>query len=242
MRAQLVADDLLPPVHGGFDPGAPVVSRRVLPRHAPVLGDVLEVAVPLRGCGLGRVARHGTCARRDDDGRVRMALGDAGVNAIPVVGAVAGERRHRARDLIEQGTGLRRVVHVLAGQRASHDPAGAGVHAQMQRPPRPACRRPVLLKQPLALAAQLQARAVHQQVHGLAASTGIGVPRPRHVQRRRTPAQRRVVRHAQAEAEQADNGAEQALGLPVGQAEHCAYRERRQDGERRIPSRSDPTE
>jgi len=91
---------------------------------------------------------------------------------------------------------------------------------------------PVLLEQPLALAAQLQARAVHQQVHGFAASTGVGVPRPRHLQRRRTPAQRRVVRHAQAQAEQADDGAEQALGLPVGQAEHRAQRERRQDGER----------
>ncbi len=34
-------------------------------------------------------------------------------------------------------------------------------------------------------------------------------------QRRRTPAERRVVRHAQAEAEQADDGTEQALGLPV---------------------------
>jgi len=47
MRTQLVADHLFPSVHGGFDPGAPVVSRRVLPRHAPVLGDVLDVAVPL---------------------------------------------------------------------------------------------------------------------------------------------------------------------------------------------------
>ena len=73
-----------------------------------------------------------------------MALGDAGVNAIPVVAAVAGDRRHHARDLVEQGTGLRRVVHVLRGQRGGHDPAGAGVHAQVQRPLRPACRRPVL--------------------------------------------------------------------------------------------------
>jgi len=90
----------------------------------------------------------------------------------------------------------------------------------------------VLLKQPLALAAQLQARAVHQQVHGLAASPSIGVPRPRHLQRRRTPAERCVVRHGQREAKQANDGAEQALGLPVGQAEHRAQRERRQDGER----------
>jgi len=78
----------------------------------------------------------------------------------------------------------------------------------------------MLLKQPLALAAQLQARAVHQQVQRLRISPGGGIPRPLHVQRRRTPAQRRVVRHAQAEAEQAEDGANQALGLPVGEAEH----------------------
>ncbi len=86
-----------------------------------------------------------------------------------------------------------------------------------------------------ALAAQLQARAVHQQVQGLAANVHTGVARPRHLQRRGSPTQRRVARHAQAEAEQAGNGADQPLGLPVGQAEHRADRERRQDGERRIP-------
>ena len=88
----------------------------------------------------------------------------------------------------------------------------------------------MLLEQPLALAAQLQARAVHQQVQGLAATAG--VTRPRHLQRRRTPAERGVVRHGKAEAEQTNDGAEQALGLPVGQAEHRTQRERRQDGER----------
>jgi len=85
-----------------------------------------------------------------------------------------------------------------------------------------------------ALAAQLQARAVHQQMQRLAVGC-TGVPRPRHVQRRRAPAQGGVVRHAQAETKEADDGAEQALGLPVGQAEHRAQRERRQDGDRRIP-------
>ena len=134
-RAQLVADHLLPPGHGGFDPGAHVVSGRVLPRHAPVLGDVPQVAVSLRGCGLGRVAGHGVCARRDNHGRVRMALGDAVVDAILVVAAVTGERRHGTCDLVEQGAGLRRVVHVLGGRRGGHDPAGVGVYAEMLSTP-----------------------------------------------------------------------------------------------------------
>ena len=87
VRAQLVADHLFPPVHGGFDPGLPAVSRRALPLHAPVPGNVLEVAVPLRRCALSRVAGHRGRTRRDDDGRFRMALGDAGVDAILVVRA-----------------------------------------------------------------------------------------------------------------------------------------------------------
>jgi len=41
-----------------------------------MLGNVLQVAVPLRGCGLGRVAGHRGRAWRDDDGRFRMATGE----------------------------------------------------------------------------------------------------------------------------------------------------------------------
>ena len=44
----------------------------------------------------------------------------------------------------------------------------------------------------------------------------------------------------QAEAEQADARAEQALGLPVGRAEHRSDRERRQDGQRRLPRLATP--
>src|SRR5690349_7155547 len=44
-----------------------------------------------------------------------------------------------------------------------------------------------------------------------------------------------MVRHAQRQPEQADDGADQPLGLAVGQAEHGPERERRQDGERRVP-------
>jgi len=113
---QLVADRLLPSVHGGFDLDVLVISRRVLPRYAPVLGNVLQVAVPLHGGGFGRVAGHRSRMWRHNHGRLRMALGDAGVDAILVVASVAGERRHRAGDLVEQGTGLGRVAHVLGGQ------------------------------------------------------------------------------------------------------------------------------
>jgi hypothetical protein len=41
-----------------------------------------------------------------------------------------------------------------------------------------------------------------------------------------------VVQHAQFQPEQADDGADQALGLTQRQAEHRAQSERRQDGKR----------
>ena len=58
-RAQPVADHLFPPADRGLGPGAPVVPGRLLPGHAPVLGDELQMAVALCRRGLGRLARHG---------------------------------------------------------------------------------------------------------------------------------------------------------------------------------------
>src|SRR4051794_41897520 len=56
MRAQPVADHLLPPADGGLGPGSSRVSGRFLPSHAPVLGDVPEMAVALCRISLGRIA------------------------------------------------------------------------------------------------------------------------------------------------------------------------------------------
>ncbi len=60
---------------------------------------------------------------------------------------------------------------------------------------------------------QLRRNRNHPSSPTLHESGPTSLPRPWHVQRRRTPAQRRMVRHAQAEAEQADDGAEQPLGV-----------------------------
>ena len=65
---------------------------------------------------------------------------------------------------------------------------------------------------------------------GLAPSTGAAArPWPGYLQRRGPAAQGRVVRHAQRQAEQADDGADQAFSLPERQAEHSAQGQRRQD-------------
>src|SRR3954468_18460203 len=137
MRAQPVADHLLPSANGGLGLGAFRVPGRCLPGHAPVVGHVLEVAVALRRRALRRLARHRGRARRHDDGRLGVALGDAGVNTILVVSAITRERGHRSCHLVEQGTDLRTVIYILGGQRCGDDLAGVGVHAEMKLAPRP---------------------------------------------------------------------------------------------------------
>ena len=93
----------------------------------------------------------------------------------------------------------------------------------------------MLLDQPLARTAELQASAVHQQVHGLGARA-----RPRHLQRRCPAAEGGMVGHPQRQAEQADDRTDQPLGLPVGEAEHGAQGQCRQDRQRRIPGLPTP--
>src|SRR3954454_3801186 len=141
----------------------------------------------------------------------------------------------RVRDLVQQGPDLGGVVFVAVGQGGGHDPAGLGVHAEMELPPRPVPLGAVLLDQPLARAVELQPRAVDQQVHGAGIAAGAALRtvaarlRPRPLQRLGPAAQGGVVPHGEGEPEQADDGADQPFGLPVRQPEHGLERQRRQD-------------
>jgi hypothetical protein len=94
-----------------------------------------------------------------------MARDDLGVDVVAVERAVSGERGHRPVDPVEQGTGLGAVVGIMAGQRRRDDPPGVGVRGETKLLPSPTPPGAVLLDQPFAGAAELQARAVHQQVH-----------------------------------------------------------------------------
>src|SRR5215212_9028228 len=85
--AQPVADHLFPPPDGGLGPSAFVVPGPLLPSHAPVLGDAVEMAVARRRRGLGIRRWHRTRTRRHDDGRLGVALGNAGINTVLVVRA-----------------------------------------------------------------------------------------------------------------------------------------------------------
>jgi hypothetical protein len=139
-----------------------------------------------------------------------MTLGHCGGNAFLVVGAVRGKRGHRCRHLVEQGANLGAVIDVVGGQRHGDNLAILGIHADVQLAPGPACFGAVLLQQPLARAAKLQAGAVHQQVDSLAL---LARSWPWHLQRPGSTAQGGVVGHRQSQPEQVKNGADQPFRL-----------------------------
>src|SRR3954470_13650202 len=139
------------------------------------------MTVPLRWRALGRLAWHGRGTRRHDNGRLWVALGDTPVDTLLIIRPVASHRGDWAVGLVEQGTDLRAIIGILVGQHRRDDPPGVGIHADVELPPGPARAGAVLLDQPLTRATQLQARAVHQQVHGFAV---VARAWPRHLQRR----------------------------------------------------------
>jgi IS5 family transposase len=64
-----------------------------------------------------------------------MPRRDLGVDIVTVVGAIAGEGRHRTINPVEQGADLRAIVGVLVGQHRRADPPGVGVGGEVERPP-----------------------------------------------------------------------------------------------------------
>ena len=60
--AQPVTDHLLEPANGGFYPGSDVVAGRLLPSCSSVLGDALQMAVPL--CWRALAVSLGTAVER----------------------------------------------------------------------------------------------------------------------------------------------------------------------------------
>src|SRR5438309_9747758 len=135
--------------------GTPIVTRCPLPAHATALGDQLQMPVALGRRGLCRGAWHRARAWRHNDRRIRMTLADLMIDIVPIVRPIAGERRNRARNLLQQGTDLRAVIDFLAGQLGGEDLSGVGVHPDMELSPGPTHLCGVLLDQPLTGTAEL---------------------------------------------------------------------------------------
>ncbi len=137
-----------------------------------------------------------------------MTLADLTVDIVPIVRPIAGKRRNRARNLLQQGTDLRAVIDILVGQLGGNDLSRVGVHPDMELSPGP--RRPcgVLFGQPLTGTAKLETCAVHQQVDRFAAGSW-----SRHRQCLAPSADRRMVGRCEIKTKQPKNGCDQPFGL-----------------------------
>src|SRR5215211_3812424 len=92
--------------------------------------------VALRRRDLRSFAGHRIRTRRHDHGRLGIAGREFGVDIVAVVGAVAGDGRHRPIHLVEQGTDLGAVVGILVGQHRGDDPlpvAAGTSHGTLRR-------------------------------------------------------------------------------------------------------------
>src|SRR6184192_2675120 len=145
------------------------ITRCPLPAHPTALGDQLQMPVALGRRGLCRCAWHRARTWWHNDRRIRMTLTDLTVDIVPIVRPIAGKRRNRARNLLQQGTDLRAVIDILAGQLGGNDLSRVGVHPDMELSPGPTHLCGVLLDQPLTGTAELERSAVHQQVDRFAA-------------------------------------------------------------------------
>ena len=176
-------------------------------------------------------------AGRDRPLALRPPRRETGASTCMILGAVAGERGHAPATWSSRGPAWAPSSASLsvsaAGddlgrcRRPRRDAAFATTGACACRASRPATRPRRTASAPCCPPADAWARRRRDR--------RLLRPRLWHLQRRGPAAEGRMVRHAQRQPEQADDGADQPLGLAVGQAEHGPERQRRQDGQRRVP-------
>jgi hypothetical protein len=123
-----------------------------------VLGNVLEVPVPLRRVGVGRRTRHRRRPGWHDHSSIRRVLPHGLSHAGLIIGAIRHESVQRRLDLVQQGTDLRSIIDIVIGQSCRHDPAARRIEPGMQLLPGTPALGSVFCDQPLARPAQRHAQ------------------------------------------------------------------------------------
>jgi len=129
--------------------------------------------------------------------------------------------------LIQQGLDMRGVIDVLVGQIKCDDRAAVGVNAKVQLAPGAAFRSSMFFKQPFARSAQLQPRAVGDQVKAARFRSPVGLNR----QSARPPAQRRMIGDGQIDFQHSHDRANQPFALAERQSKHRSQCQRCFNGE-----------
>jgi hypothetical protein len=137
-----------------------------------------------------------------------MTLADLTVDIVPIVRSIAGKRCNRSGNLPQQGTDLRAIIHILAGQLGGDDLSGIGVHADMELSLGPTRPCAMLFDQPLTGTAELGPCAFHQQVYRFVARSW-----SRHRQCLGPSADGRMVWRSEIKTKQPKKGCSQPFGL-----------------------------
>src|ERR1700722_5151880 len=129
-----------------------------------MLCDGLEMFIALRSC---RFTRNGCNPWGYNYRRFWVALGNSVVDDLAIVRPVCRHRRNVSIDLIEEVWQFGDVTDIILRQFHHDDFMRIGIDTEMQLAPAPARADAVFLIEPLALAVNLQAGAVDQQMQWL---------------------------------------------------------------------------
>ena len=106
---------------------------------------------------------------RNDDRGLRMTFGHGIVNGLAIIRAVCGHRCNVSIDLIEQFRHFGNVADIVRRQFHGDDFMRVGINAEVQLAPAAARPDTMFLIQPFALAVNLEAGAVDEEMQRLVA-------------------------------------------------------------------------
>jgi len=165
-----------------------------------------------------------------------MTFGHGIVNGFAIIRPACRQRRDIGIALIEQFRKGGNVTDIIRGQFRRDDFMRVGIHAQMQLPPPAAQPDAVFLTEPFALAVNLEAGAVDEEMQWRVAVDTVRQDR----QAAAPAAQGGMIRDRDINPEHVGGPSQHALGLTQRLMEYQAKRKTSRDGNRRIERLTTP--
>jgi hypothetical protein len=148
-------------IHRSLNETSSVVARTTLPADATMLFDGRNMLIALRRPARTRNRRRPRC---NDDVSLRMPIRHSVVDSLTIICAVCYHRRDRGCDLFKKTHYFRYVADIVLRQFDGDDFMRVGIDAEMQFAPTPRRTNATLLIQPFALAIDLQAGIVDEEM------------------------------------------------------------------------------
>ena len=204
----------------------PMVLALSLPLSAPFVPDLSQVLIADVALGFPLPVLPDACPFARRDRRSRSSCPECVITVATVIGPVGTDLLDLLCALLQQVGEELRVLEVIGRDHHCHKLMCGWVHAQVEFAPRAAAHVSMLPHFPFAFSIDFDAGRVHDQVQWL----GRGAARQLNLQRAPPPAQRRVVRHGQFQAQQCDHRTGQPFGGSERQTGHLFQSRHAEDG------------